>query len=113
MYYKNSSTERREFYVSNGQKMRKEINSDQHNYSWFRDQVLHPHETQHTLKEVCEWLKEFGFKLKTTSIGKYDSNSSLDKLFEKEITLSDYSYSMNFVKKEFYPGYFTVCAQKI
>ncbi len=85
---------------------RNNANSEKHSYSWFRDQVLHPHETQHTLKEVCEWLKEIGFKLKTTSIGKYDKNdsNSLEKLYDKETKLHEYYYNMKCINKEFYPG---------
>ena len=33
------------------------FNDETHLRSWFRDQVLHPHETQHTMEEVNEILK--------------------------------------------------------
>ena len=66
-------------------RMTNETNDLQHSYSWYRDQVLHPHETQHTLKEIKIWLKEIGFKLQSTSINNYKplknySNTQLDKL---------------------------------
>ncbi len=82
--------------------------------SWFNDQVLHPHETQHTLSEVSEWINEIGFKLKSTSINKYKnlnqfSKDKLDNL-EREKEISSYEKNVN--KLEFDPGYFTICAQK-
>jgi len=40
--------------------------------SWFRDQVLHPHETQHTLEELAEWFDEAGFRLISTSVNKFE-----------------------------------------
>ncbi len=86
----------------------------EHSYSWFRDQVLHPHETQHTLKEVKNWINEIGFKLISTSINNYRniknfSDMDLDNLEKK---MEDESYSRNVLKNIFTPGYFTVCAQK-
>ena len=87
----------------------------EHTYSWFRDQVLHPHETQHTLKEVKEWLKEIDFKLISTSINNYKplENYSDDELFKIELDLEKESYERNVLKNTFTPGYFTFCAQKI
>lgn len=36
--------------------------------SWFRDQVLHPHETRHTLAEMLPVLADLGFTLESTSV---------------------------------------------
>ncbi|MDX8034139.1 class I SAM-dependent methyltransferase [Lentzea sp. BCCO 10_0856] len=36
--------------------------------SWFRDQVLHPHETRHTLAEMLPVLADIGFTLESTSV---------------------------------------------
>ena len=96
-------------------KMRKEINSDQHNYSWFRDQVLHPHETQHTLIEVNEWLKEISFKLQSTSINNYKSLKRFDiKSLEKmERSLESKSFKNNVEDLSFNPGYFTICSRNL
>ena len=95
--------------------MRKEINSDQHNYSWFRDQVLHPHETQHTLIEVNEWLKEISFKLQSTSINNYKSLKRFDiKSLEKmERSLESKSFKNNVEDLSFNPGYFTICSRNL
>ena len=95
-------------------KMNKSMNDDNHSYSWFRDQVLHPHETQHTYEELTDWIKEINFKVVSTSINNYKdiANFKSSDLFEMEKSLESASYEKNINKLEFSPGYFTVCAQK-
>ncbi len=95
--------------------MTKEINNNEHSYSWFRDQVLHPHETQHTLSEVITWLKEIGFTLKSTSVNNYKplKSTSYQDLETIEKSFQKISYDKNVKDLVFTPGYFTVCAQKI
>lgn len=39
--------------------------------SWFRDQVLHPHETTHTLAQILPLLAELGYRLESTSINEF------------------------------------------
>ncbi len=96
-------------------KMNKSMSDDNHSYSWFRDQVLHPHETQHTYKELTDWIKEINFKVISTSINNYKdiSNFKSSDLFEIEKSLESLSYEKNVNKLEFSPGYFTLCAQKV
>ena len=86
-----------------------------HSYSWFRDQVINPHETQHTLKEIYSWIKEIGFELVSTSINEYKNlkNFSNAELYQLEKELEDYSYDRNIKDQKFTPGYFTICAKKI
>ena len=67
--------------------------------SWFRDQVLHPHETTHTIKEVSEVLEKNNMKLMWTSIQGEEQayeNVAIEKL----------------KNNEFYPGFFTFMAKK-
>ena len=45
-----------------------EITDATHMLSWFRDQVLHPHETQHSYEEIEALLNEEGFVVERTSI---------------------------------------------
>ena len=94
--------------------MSKDMNNQQHSFSWFRDQVLHPHETQHTFIELKEWVKNIGFKLKSTSINNYDSlkNYSDQELSKIEKSFQQSSYRKNVLDLKFSPGYFTICAQK-
>ena len=42
-------------------KLNPDISDETHLLSWFRDQVLHPHETQHTYEEVQSLLVDEGF----------------------------------------------------
>ena len=85
-----------------------------HSYSWFRDQVLHPHETLHTYEELVEWMDSIGFKILSTSINNYDNLSKFKNydLYKMEKELEQYSYNKNINDLKFNPGYFTVCAKK-
>lgn len=51
-------------------------NSDEtHLRSWFRDQVIHPHETQHSFEEIAALLEDCEMKIISTSINKYEKLS--------------------------------------
>ena len=95
-------------------KMNAEMGDNEHSYSWFRDQVLHPHETQHTLEELYSWLEEEKFELKSTSINNYKSIKNLDPkdLIKLEKNMEKYSSKKNIEELVFNPGYFTICAKK-
>ena len=85
-----------------------------HLRSWFRDQVLHPHETQHTLIEVNEWLSEINFSIQSCSINQYKPirNYSIQSLGDMEKELELTSFKENVENLSFNPGYFTICAKK-
>jgi SAM-dependent methyltransferase len=80
--------------------------------SWFRDQVLHPHESQHTLAEVSGWLDELGFALTSTSINRFEPIPDRDTLFALEHDYEALSYRRNRVEKRFFPGFFTIMAER-
>ena len=80
--------------------------------SWFRDQVLHPHESLHTLREVDGWLREAGFELRSTSINAFEPFRRVDDLFELEPSLAEMSRRANCVEGRAYPGFFTVLARR-
>ncbi len=71
-----------------------------HLRSWFRDQVLHPHETTHTMEEVNEILYENNMELVWSSI------EGDEKLYED---LARYKLLNN----EYWPGFFTFLARRI
>ncbi len=79
--------------------------------SWFRDQVLHPHETQHTLKEVVGWFDELDLELVTTSINYFGPIKSHKKLFADELKLEAVSKKALFRQRRYYPGFFTACGR--
>src|SRR5262249_13256439 len=49
--------------------------------SWFRDQVLHPHETQHTLKEMLPVITDAGMNVVSTSVNRFAAITSLEDLY--------------------------------
>jgi SAM-dependent methyltransferase len=80
--------------------------------SWFRDQVFHPHESQHTLQELYGWLTSMGFQCLSTSINKFQTPNDWDALFEEEKKMYELSYQRNVREKTYFPGFFTVLAQR-
>ncbi len=81
-------------------------------YSWFRDQVLHPHESQHTLEEVYSWLVELGLEPLSTSINRFQPVDRWESIFEEEKKSFHLSVQRNCVEKRYFPGFFTVLSRK-
>ena len=79
--------------------------------SWFRDQVLHPHETQHTLKEITEVCAKSGARLVSTSINQFKKFDSESELFEREIEYEEVS-KQRIAEGKYFPGFFTALYQK-
>lgn len=80
--------------------------------SWFLDQVLHPYETQHTLKEVVDIFINKNVKLLGTSINQYRKFNDIEELYQEEYKL--YDKGMEYLdKKEYFPGFFYVLGEKI
>lgn len=79
--------------------------------SWFLDQVLHPYETQHTLKEIVEIFQEMNVKLISTSINDFKPISNLEELYDMEQKM--YDVGMKYLSEsKYYPGFFYVLGQK-
>ena len=76
------------------------FNDKTHLLSWFRDQVLHPHETQHTMEEVNEILKDNNMKVIWSSI-------------EGDEKLCEDVGRKKLLNNEYWPGFFTFLARKI
>ena len=79
---------------------------DTHLYSWFRDQVLHPHETQHTLQEITEVCANLGAKLVSTSINQFKDFKSESELFDQELAYEAVSHQ-RISEGKYFPGFFT------
>ena len=76
-----------------------------HLTSWFRDQVLHPHETQHTLREVVALAAECGFTLRSTSINRFQRFASLEELYAMEPRME--AAGRRYLEEgTYYPGFF-------
>lgn len=79
--------------------MNPKITDTTHLESWFRDQVLHPHETQHTLDEVKGLLASSGFEIQSTSI----RGDERDYEAKARRALG---------RGRYFPGFFTVLARR-
>lgn len=79
---------------------------EEHLRSWFRDQVLHPQESQHTLREVFDWLNEADVELLSTSINRFKPFASVEELLVLE---DGYRRRSEAALEEgrFFPGFFT------
>ena len=84
---------------------------DTHLYSWFRDQVLHPHETQHTLREITEVCTSSGAKLVSTSINQFKDFKSESELFDQELAYETISHQ-RISEGKYFPGFFTALYRK-
>jgi SAM-dependent methyltransferase len=80
--------------------------------SWFRDQVLHPHESQHTLEEVAGWLADTGFELRSTSINRFAPFTDIRELFALEREYEAISVQRNWIERRYFPGFFTILAER-
>ena len=87
------------------------LTSETHLKSWFRDQVLIPHETQHTYEEISKILNLKNFKILSTSINKFQSYESDKEIVELEKNL--YKIGLEQLKNfNYYPGFFIILARK-
>lgn len=84
-----------------------------HERSWFRDQVLHPYETQHTLEEVIGWFAQAGIQLKSTSINHFGPVDDLGALIRREKEYAEISRRANLIERRYFPGFFTVMGQQM
>lgn len=87
------------------------LTDETHLRSWFRDQVLHPHETQHTLRELAPLLEEMGLSIVATSVNGFASIKSLNELFEVEPNLEKIG-AERLARNQYYPGFFVFLARK-
>jgi cyclopropane fatty-acyl-phospholipid synthase-like methyltransferase len=78
--------------------------------SWFRDQVIHPHETLHTLREVCGWMSGTDLCLLSTSVNRFAPIDDVAELFEVELEFAERSRRANCEEGRFFPGFFTFLA---
>ena len=90
------------------------IKDETHLRSWFRDQVQHPHETQHTLAEMIPILTANGLTLCTSSINRFapiENDESISKVLAMEPALEDVA-ATRLLENQYFPGFFLFLAQK-
>jgi SAM-dependent methyltransferase len=89
-----------------------QLSDDTQLRSWFRDQVLHPHETQHTLAEMLPILRDTGMQLVSTSLNRFGPIEPLSALLEEERKLYDIGVQ-RLQANQYFPGFFLFVAQKL
>jgi SAM-dependent methyltransferase len=87
------------------------LSDDVNLYSWFRDQVIHPHETQHSFEEIADLLEQHGFQVCSTSINNFKRLPDRQSLIEMEKALEEHSRS-RLKQGHYFPGFFTILALK-
>jgi carbamoyltransferase len=87
------------------------LTDDIHLESWFRDQVLHPHETQHTYEEVAPVLVEAGFEIVGASFDGYKPAPDFAKTVALEATWGRKA-ERALAKGRYFPGYFVIWARR-
>jgi ubiquinone/menaquinone biosynthesis C-methylase UbiE len=88
--------------------------------AWFLDQYRNPHESKHTIKEVCGWLEEFDLVFRKSIPGNYfgsltDGGTSLFKknrmggTYESTLVELSFAFRRSQIQEG---GFFVVIAQK-
>lgn len=82
-----------------------------HVRSWFRDQVLHPHETQHTLAEVIPVLGANGLSMLAHSLNDFDRSDAIEP--DPEFEAAQESLARGHLERgAYWPGFFCFLAKK-
>ena len=87
------------------------LDDETHLRSWFRDQVLHPHETQHTLAELLPVLQDSGMTLTSTSINRFQPIDDPAAVAAGEESLQAIGVE-RLSQGRYYPGFFVFLARK-
>ena len=87
------------------------LSDETHLRSWFRDQVLHPHETQHTLVEMLAILDATGMRLVATSINAFAAIADVREVVAMEASLEQIGKD-RLAAGQYYPGFFAFLARK-
>jgi len=92
-------------------KLHSSLRDKTHLQSWFRDQVLHPYESQHTLKEIFELMDSTGMEIISTSINKFQPIRSRKDLLNRDEEMEEIGETA-LKQKRYFPGFFTFLAKK-
>lgn len=87
------------------------LKDETHLRSWFRDQVLHPHESWHTIEEIIGSLPNFACRLVSTSINRFRGIGEPQDLIQEEKTFFNIS-EHRLREKIYFPGFFVFLLQK-
>jgi carbamoyltransferase len=90
-----------------------DITDETHLESWFRDQVLHPHETQHTYEEIGHLLEAAGCVVESTSLNGFKARPSPARIAALEQACERASRAALYRKRRYYPGFFVIWARRM
>ena len=110
-YFKKIKHKSEEYRFSEYKKLQN-INDEKKMYSWFRDQVLHPYETQHSFEEILKIFKMINYNIISTSINKFNKIKNFSDIVDAEKKLELYA-KQKLKQKEYYPGFFITIGKKI
>ena len=83
------------------------LEDELHQKSWFRDQVLHPHESLHDLEEILSIFEKNDYEFLGTSINSFEKTDTISQILKKEKDL--YEYGKKKIHNQiYYPGFFIV-----
>lgn len=77
----------------------------------FREQVMHPHETHHTLAEIVPVLEAAGVRLTATSINWFEPFFSAEDLYALEPTYRHIA-EQRLADDRYFPGFFAVLGRR-
>ncbi|WP_108260633.1 hypothetical protein [Mangrovicoccus ximenensis] len=83
----------------------------EHLASVFRDQVLHPQESQHLLEEVWGWADAAGLRLLSTSINRYGPVADRTEVVAEEAAYAALSQE-RIAGGRYFPGFFTMLMER-
>lgn len=86
-------------------KLHSNLKEEKHLLSWFRDQVMHPHESQHTLAELLETLSGENCTLLSTSINIFNPITSVADVLKMEAAYEDLG-RQRLRELKYFPGFF-------
>ena len=92
-------------------RLRGSTTDDVHLLSWYRDQVEHPHETQHTLAEVIDVVGPLGGEVVSTSVNKFQPFSDIAEVLAMEANL-ELTGRDCLAAGRYYPGFFTALIRR-
>ena len=92
-------------------KLDKRSLDETHLKSWFKDQVLHPKETQHTLAEILPIIKQ-KYKIISTSLNKFERIHNLEQIVEEEEKWLNFGLQ-KLRNNIYFPGFFIIFGERI
>ena len=92
-------------------KLDKRSSDETHLRSWFKDQVLHPKETQHTLAEILPIIKT-KYKIISTSLNKFEQIHNLEQIVEEEEKWLNFGLQ-KLRNNIYFPGFFIIFGERI